>query len=330
MEIAKAVVLARACSGSTLWTSVGFAASQLAPVANRPVLFHHLDAVASAGVRQVAVVTDATTRSSIREALGDGSEWGLELIHVEDDGVFGPFASPVVAEFVGTGPVLVHHGDVLLRERLSALKDDFVDRDLDALLLRPEVLDINESHLRYAGYIIGPELFPEFHSEARALDDMLQRLTAGGARIGVRDVDACMPCRGGAEQLLEANRRMLEQMRPDHRGERVFGSQLQGLVALHPTAEVRDSIIRGPVAIGPGARIADAYVGPYTSIGADVELEAIEIEHSIVLDGAQMRFLASRVEGSLIGPRARVTRDFYMPRALRLSIGEGAQVSLAV
>jgi glucose-1-phosphate thymidylyltransferase len=329
MEIAKAVVLAGACSGSTMWPSVGFAARQLAPVANRPVLFHHLDAVADAGVRQVAVVTDVTTGSSIREALGDGSEWDLELINIEDDGAFGPFASPVVAEFVGTAPVLVHHGDVLLREQLSALKDDFADRGLDALLLRPGALDSDEADLRYAGYLIGPELFPEFRCGPPGLDDMLQRLTADGARIGVRDVDACMPCRGGAEQLLEANRRMLEQMRPAHRGERVFGSQIQGPVALHPSAEVRDSIIRGPVAIGPGARIADAYVGPYTSIGANVELEGIEIEHSIVLDGAQMRFLASRVEGSLIGPRARVTRDFYMPRALRLSIGEGAQVSLA-
>jgi glucose-1-phosphate thymidylyltransferase len=151
MEIAKAVVLAGAYSGPTIWPSVGFPARQLAPVANRPVLFHHLDSVAGAGVRQAAVVTDATTGSSIREALGDGSEWGLELTHVEDDGDFDAFTSPVVAEFVGTGPVLVHHGDVLLREQLSALKDDFADRGLDALLLRPGELDMNEAHLRYAG-----------------------------------------------------------------------------------------------------------------------------------------------------------------------------------
>jgi glucose-1-phosphate thymidylyltransferase len=329
MEIAKAVVLAGAYAGPTIWPSVGFAARQLAPVANRPVLFHHLDAVAGAGVRQAAVVTDATTGASIREALGDGSEWGLELIHVEDDGPFDPFASRVVAEFVGTAPVLVHHGDVLLREQLSALKDDFADRGLDALLLRPGALDMNEAHVRYAGLLIGTGLFPELRRGAPELDDRLRRLTAGGARIGVREVDACLPCRGGAEQLLEANRRMLEQLRPGPHGERVFGSQIQGPVALHPSADVRNSIIRGPAAIGPGARIADTYVGPYTSIGANVELEGIEIEHSIVLDGARMRFLASRVEGSLIGPRARVTRDFDMPRAVRLAIGEGAHVSFA-
>src|SRR5690349_16489854 len=157
MEIAKAVVLAGACSGPTICSSVGFAVHQLAPVANRPVLFHHLDAVAGAGVRQAAVMTDPTTSSRIREALGDGSEWGLELIHVEDDGALDPFASPDVAEFVGTAPVLVHHGDVLLSERLSALKDDLGARGLDAMLLRPEALDVSDPALPYAGYLIGPE-----------------------------------------------------------------------------------------------------------------------------------------------------------------------------
>jgi hypothetical protein len=39
-------------------------------------------------------MTDPTTGSRIREALGDGSEWGLELVHVEDDGALDPFASP--------------------------------------------------------------------------------------------------------------------------------------------------------------------------------------------------------------------------------------------
>ena len=162
-----------------------------------------------------------------------------------------------------------------------------------------------------------------------ALNDVLQRLRASGARIGVREVDACMPCRGGADELLEANRRMLEQLSPDSHGERVFDSEIQGPVALHPSAEVRASVVRGPVAIGPGARISNAYIGPYTSIGAGVELDCVEIEHSIVLDGAQIRYLEARVEGSVIGPGARVMRDFRMPRALRLSVGEGSHVSFS-
>jgi glucose-1-phosphate thymidylyltransferase len=134
---------------------------------------------------------------------------------------------------------------------------------------------------------------------------------------------------GGTEALLEANRRMLEQLSPDRRGERVFESEIQGPVAVHPSVEVRASVVRGPVAIGPGTRIANAYIGPYTSIGAGVEIDCVEIEYSIVLDRARIRFLDARVEGSVVGPGASVSRDFRLPRALRLSIGEGAQVSVS-
>jgi glucose-1-phosphate thymidylyltransferase len=329
MEIAKAVVLAGACPGSAPWPSVGLEARQLAPVANRPVLFHHLDALACAGVRQAAIVTDATTSTSIAEAVGDGSEWGLELIHLRQDGHGDVLGSPLLIDFIGAEPVVVHHGDVLLREPLSTLKDDFADRDLEALILRAGAVAQSDVSQGSAGYIIGAEIFPGLHRTATALDDVLQRMRAEGGRVDIREVDACMPCRGGAEQLLEANRRMLELMTPGPCGERVFESEVQGLVALHPSAEVRGSIIRGPVSIGPGARITDTYVGPYTSLGAGVELDCIEIEHSIVLDRAQIRYLGSRIEGSLIGRGALVTRDFQMPRALRLSIGEGARVSLA-
>jgi glucose-1-phosphate thymidylyltransferase len=308
---------------------VGLEARQLAPVANRPVLFHHLDALTSAGVREAAIVTDATTRASIREAVGHGSEWGLDLTHIEDDGTPNVLASAPVADFVGSAPVLVHHGDVLLRERLTALENDFADHELDALILRPCSGAPGEPTRASAGYIIGPYVHPSLRREAGALDDALTRLRAAGARIGVREVDACMPCRGGADALLEANRRMLEQLGADQRGELIFDSELQGPVALHATAEVRASVVRGPVAIGARARIANAYIGPYTSIGADVDLDCVEIEHSIVFDRVQIRFLDSRVEGSVVGPGARVTRDFRVPRALRLSIGKDAQVSLA-
>ena len=325
MEIAKAVVLAGECAGSVAWPGVGVAARQLAPIANRPVLFHHLDALQSAGVTEAAIVTDRTTGTSIRGAVGDGSDWGLELTHLEHPGTSNVLASSSVARFVGSGPVVVQHGDILIRERLSALGDDFAEHELDALVFCPGAQAAHGT----AGWILGPHVHERLRDDAAALDEMLQQLRHAGARVGVREVDACMPCRGGADELLEANRRMLEQLAPGNHGERVFDSELQGPVALHPSAEVRASVVRGPVAIGPGARISNAYVGPYTSIGAGVELDCVEIEHSIVLEGAQVRYLEARVEGSVIGPGARVSRDFRMPRALRLSVGEGSHVSFS-
>ena len=237
-------------------------------------------------------------------------------------------ACPALAKFVGSGPVLVAQGDLLLRERLGALNDDFTDRNLDALILRPDS-GMGPNTAAIAGCIIGPVAYAALRCAVAAFDDALPQLGVDGARIGVREVDACMPCRGGAEELLEANRRMLDQLAPRTTGERVFESRIQGRVSIHPSAEIRSSIIRGPVAIGAGARVSDAYIGPYTAIGAGVEIDSVEIEHSIVFDRARIQFIASRIEGSLVGPGATVTRDFQLPRALRLAIGEGAQVTLA-
>jgi glucose-1-phosphate thymidylyltransferase len=307
------------------WPSLGLAARQLAPVANRPVLFHHLDTLAHAGVREVAIVTDSTTRTSIRHAVGDGSEWGLELTHVADDGGRNVLASGAISEFVGGNAVQVHHGDILLRESLSALEGDFAEQDLDALILRSCAGSAPAK--ASAGYIIGPDVHLALRRQSATLDDALRRLSAAGARIGEREVDVCMPCRGGADGLLAANRRVLEQLEPRHHGERIFESELQGVVDLHPSAEVRASVVRGPVTIGANTHISNSYIGPYTSIGAGARLDCVEIEHSIVLDEARIEFLESRVEGSLIGPRANVTRDFFPPRAIRVSIGEGARVS---
>ena len=84
--------------------------------------------------------------------------------------------------------------------------------------------------------------------------------------------------------------------------------------------------MRGPAVIGPGARLHSAYVGPFTSIAADVLIEGAEIENSIVLAGASVAHLNTRIEGSIIGPGARVFRDFRLPRAMRLNIGQGAEL----
>jgi glucose-1-phosphate thymidylyltransferase len=100
-------------------------------------------------------------------------------------------------------------------------------------------------------------------------------------------------------------------------------------VAIHPSARVESTVIRGPVVVGPRARISDAYIGPYTSIGPEVEVEGAEVEHSIIFAGASVSHLGGRLEGSVIGPKARVFRDFRLPKALRVQVGEQAEISLS-
>jgi glucose-1-phosphate thymidylyltransferase len=129
--------------------------------------------------------------------------------------------------------------------------------------------------------------------------------------------------------LLEANRHALASLTTDVDGAMLEDSEIQGAVVIHPTATLQNTLVRGPAIIGPRSRLVDSYVGPYTSIGADVRIDGTEIEHSIVMDAAQLLFVGSRLETSIIGRGASIVRRFDVPSAVRMSIGDGAQVALS-
>ena len=80
--------------------------------------------------------------------------------------------------------------------------------------------------------------------------------------------------------------------------------------------------------IGANAIISDSYIGPHTSIGDGARIEGAEIERSIVLAGASILHVGGRLVASVVGREARIFRDFSMPRALRLQVGDGDEVAL--
>ena len=100
-------------------------------------------------------------------------------------------------------------------------------------------------------------------------------------------------------------------------------------MSIHPTAELKSSIIVGPSIIGPGARISNSFVGPYTSIGASAEIEGAEVERSIIAEGARIMHVGRRIEGSTIGQRATIFRDFALPRGIRLHVGANAEMAFS-
>jgi glucose-1-phosphate thymidylyltransferase len=325
MKVSDAVLLARRSDDWGAWPSLGFRARQLAPVANKPILFHALERLERAGVRRVAMIVDEETRPEIAAAVGDGARWGTEVRYV--DGVPGMLATALTAarEHLGDPPYLLQDGDVIMQRTLGEIGRHFSAARLDALVLRH-----GAGPLPRRGYIVGSEAADALCAAAPAgpvgeVERVLGRLRGAGGRVGVLDVEACTPCRGGQDALLEANRRLLDEMAA---GAVPTSGRVQGRAWIHESARVLRSVVRGPAVIGPEADIRDAYVGPYTSIGARAVIEGAEIENSIVLDEASMHFLPSRIEGSVIGRGARIGVDFRLPRSMRLSVGEHAVVTL--
>jgi glucose-1-phosphate thymidylyltransferase len=325
MEIAKALVLTGRERHDLPWPSVRSVPKPLVPVANRPILFHNLDALRSAGILEATIVVEPESASAIRCAAGDGAEWGLTLRYTECPGGTGVDAALARARtFLAREPVLVQRVGALLRDRIHTHIAVFAGERLDALALR--LPDASSAALD-SSWLLSERAVSILATHAT--DDPLSCVRAGGGNVRVEEVDGCLPCLGGQETLLEANRRMLEQIAPSIPADCLDDSRVQGPVLVHPTARLVRSLVRGPAVIGPGAQLVDAYVGPYSSIGADAVVEGTEIEYSIVLPRAELRHLGARLEASVIGHRARVTRSFSVPHALRLSIGDGAEVTLS-
>jgi glucose-1-phosphate thymidylyltransferase len=54
-------------------------AKQLVPVANKPVLFYGIEAMAQAGITDVGIIIAPETGAEIRTAAGDGSRFGVRI-----------------------------------------------------------------------------------------------------------------------------------------------------------------------------------------------------------------------------------------------------------
>ena len=168
-----------------------------------------------------------------------------------------------------------------------------------------------------------------FTADTPTLGGTVAALAEAGVEVAGRTMNGCWCYAPDCDHLLEANRMILDELPhipPEVGPESV---RIDGRVAIHPTARLERTTIRGPAVIGGGAEVVDTFIGPYTSVGADARLEGAEIEHSIVMEGASIHHVGQRIEASLIGARAEITRDFGMPTALRLRVGRDSTVTLA-
>jgi glucose-1-phosphate thymidylyltransferase len=321
-------------------------------VANRPLLRHAVEWLVASRVRSAVVVVPESIAGDAREALRDTPRtvdihW-LEQLPTE------PLGDILTAAqgFLEGEPFILHLADSLARKSLPSLPQAELVDSLDAMILVQEapsragqVVDLRSrlehAHRRFfarrgapagvavmgagaldAAAALDPSRCPGFEALA-------DRLLALGGTVRTRRVHEWWRFRGGAGALLEGNRFALDGVRADFDRAYTASSDIQGLVVAHPTARIESSIVRGPAIIGPDAHIRHAYIGPYTSIGARAVIEGAEIEHSVVFSGASIKHLGGRLAASVVGRDARIFRDFKLPRALRVEIGEGANVSLA-
>ena len=168
---------------------------------------------------------------------------------------------------------------------------------------------------------------PSFRNELE-ITDAIQDLIDRGLSVRPHIVSGWWKDTGKIEDMLEANRLILETIERRVEGAVDGDSRIEGKVIVEPGAVIEHSVVRGPAIIGARARIVNAYVGPFTSIMNDAEIHDSEIEHSIVLEGSRISQLASRIEDSLIGRNVRIYRLPVKPSAYRFMLGDNSEVGI--
>lgn len=110
------------------------------------------------------------------------------------------------------------------------------------------------------------------------------------------------------DDLLEANRLILDTyLKVSIQGEVDDQSQVTGRVEIGPRSKVINCIIRGPVVIGSDCYLENCFIGPYSSIADQSIVIDTDLEHSVVLQGAQIARIHQRIIDSVIGQRAQLT-----------------------
>ena len=258
----------------------------------------------------------------------------------------------MAAPVVGDAPCVVHLGTGLLDEPLGPLVDRLSHSPDVALVVHQtpghqehlsaatkKMLHLAELSADHALGMAGVWLFGSGALQLAAaapwslcgdvdLTMLGRRIGAAGGIFQVTLVDSWCQYRADPLDLLELNRIVLDRIDAGLRRACNNGNRIEGRVWIHETASLHASVIIGPTVIGPGARVADSYIGPYTSIGERARVEGTEVERSIIAAGASVMHVGGRVVASVIGRDARVFRDFTLPRALRLRVGDGTEVAL--
>jgi glucose-1-phosphate thymidylyltransferase len=332
-------------------------AKQLVPVANKPVLFYGLEALVAAGIRDIGIVV-GDTHAEIREAVQDGSRWNARVTYIPQDAPRGLAHAVLISEeFIAGEPFVMYLGDNLLNRGIDRFVEEFSrERPAAQILLTrvpdPQMFGVAElrdgkvvrlvekpkepkSDLALVGvYMFGHEVFesvkrikPSFRNELE-ITDAIQDLIDRGLEVRPHLVDGWWKDTGKLEDMLEANRLILDTLERRIEGTCDSASRIEGKVVIGPGTTIERSVVRGPVIIGADVRISGAYIGPFTSIGDRAQIRETEIEHSIVLEGASITDLANRIEDSLIGRDVSIYRLPVRPSAYRFMLGDNSEVGI--
>ncbi|HLB12566.1 MAG TPA: glucose-1-phosphate thymidylyltransferase [Dehalococcoidia bacterium] len=332
-------------------------AKQLVPLANKPVLFYAIEDLVEAGITDIGIVI-GDTGDQVMAAVGDGSRFGARVTYIRQDEPRGLAHGVIIArQFLGDSRFVMFLGDNFVRDGIAPLVQHFRTDDVNSMIIlkevdRPQDFGVAEmvdgrvvrlvekpkdpkSNLAVTGiYMFDKHVWeavdciqPSARGELE-ITDTIQCLIDKGLNVQAHLLKGWWIDTGKMEDILEANRLVLETIETRIEGSYDQYSKVHGRVVLEKGAELINSVVRGPVAIGEGTRLINSYVGPFSSIYHHCTIISSEIEHSVVLEHSRIEGVDHRIEDSLIGRNVEIGKSPMKPKAYKLVLGDHSKVGL--
>jgi glucose-1-phosphate thymidylyltransferase len=348
-------------TGSRLRPITHTGPKQLVPVANKPVIEYAIEDLQQAGITEIGIVVGNLGRTEIQDHLGDGSQYDVDITYIVQGNPLGlAHATGCARSFVGDDDFVVYLGDNILKRGISEMVDSFTAGDYAAGIALQRVdtprqfgiADVDDaggvrelvekpddppSDLALIGiYVLSPAIFdaieeitPSWRGELE-ITDAIQLLLDRGEAVDSHVVEGWWKDTGKPEDILDANRLVLEDLDRSIDGVVESGAEVRGEIDLAESATIEDgAVVRGPVTIAEGSTVADGtYIGPYTSVGPNSRIEGTHVENSVII-GDSVITTNGRLIDSLIGRSAEVeSAEGLLPEGRRLVVGENSNLNL--
>jgi glucose-1-phosphate thymidylyltransferase len=247
---------------------------QLIPIANKPSSQYVLEDLKASGITEIALVLGNIFPEKVKEYYSDGDKFSVKIQHIQQEEPKG--IAPAVQlckEYVKGQLFVVYLGDNMLKGGIARFVNKFQDSDYDAMILlcqvkNPErfgVAKINQkgklvklvekpmkppSNYALTGiYFFKPAIFdlieklkPSRRGELE-ITEAIQLLLESGNSVGYEIVQGWWKDTGTPEDILEANRLVLDELRPEAKGEIENRGSIQGRVTIDKGSNIREGAL---------------------------------------------------------------------------------------
>lgn len=333
------------------------------PIANKPLIYYPIEAIADAGIKDIAITYNPGWLDVVQDYLGDGSKWGVKFTYVLQEEPKGlANIVQVCEEYLNGDSFVFHLGDNIFTEGIGDIVSKFRKSKPNGLLTmvhHPESRRMGVPYFDTKGrlekyiekpknpphdfavpgvYLADNNFFKAFKGKdavkpsARGefeIPDPFQWLVDHGFVVEVMEYKGKWLDPGKFGDWLESNQYLLDTKLVGKLASKPSAdSQVEGRVSIGKKSKVIGSEVRGPVAIGDGVYIKNSYIGPFTSISSGCIIENSHVENSVLMKGVRITNIKQPIDSSLIGTNAEVVDENGATNWLKLFVGEKSKVSL--